>query len=147
MKELNERNILPTNQAGFRPQRSTMYNIIRLERFAQEQLNKRQHCAVIFCDIKGGFNSIWFDGLIHKLYDLRLPKYLIRFSISFLDHRTTSIELENTLSRPITLKSGKLQGSLLSSLLRIIYTGVSMDAIHQHTDHGLFADDTALWTS
>ncbi|CAF0992964.1 unnamed protein product [Adineta steineri] len=58
MKELNERNILPIHQAGFRPNRSTLYNITRLERFAHEQLNKRAHAAVIFFDIKGAFDAV-----------------------------------------------------------------------------------------
>jgi hypothetical protein len=147
MKELNERHILPNHQVGFRPHRSTMYNIIRLERFAHEQLYKRQHAAVIFFDIKAAFDSVWFDGLIYKLYDLRLPVYLIRFIISFLQHRTASIEIDNTVSRPFTLKSGTPQGSLLSPLLYIIYTSNSMNSIYQHTEYGLFADDTALWTS
>ncbi|CAF4249483.1 unnamed protein product [Rotaria sp. Silwood2] len=147
MKELNERDILPIHQAGFRPNRSTMYNIIRLERFAHEQLHKRQHAAVIFFDIKAAFDSVWYEGLIYKLHDLRLPEYLIRYIISFLHQRTAVIEIENTISRIFTLKSGTPQGSPLSPLLYIIYTYDSMNSISQHTQNGLFADDTALWSS
>ncbi|CAF3313020.1 unnamed protein product [Rotaria sp. Silwood2] len=146
-KELTERNILPSHQAGFRPHRSTMYNIIRLERYAREQLQKRRHSAVIFFDIKAAFDTVWFDGIIYKLFDLRLPDYLICFIISFLDNRTASIEIENTLSKSILLKSGTPQGSPLSPLLYIVYTSDSMNSIHHHTEHGLFADDTALWTT
>ncbi|CAF3788437.1 unnamed protein product [Rotaria sp. Silwood1] len=146
-KELNEGNILPSHQAGFRPHRSTMYNIIRLERYAREQLQKRQHSAVIFFDIKAAFDTVWFDGIIYKLFDLRLPEYLICYIISFLDNRTASIEIENILSKSILLRSGTPQGSPLSPLLYIIYTSDSMNSIHQHTEHGLFADDTALWTT
>ncbi|CAF1236784.1 unnamed protein product [Rotaria sordida] len=146
-KELNERNILPLHQAGFRPHRNTMYNIIRLERYAREQLQKRQHSAVIFFDIKAAFDIVWFDGIIYKLFDLRLPDYLICYIISFLDNRTASIEIENILSKLILLKSGTPQGSPLSPLLYIIYTSDSMNSIHQHTEYGLFADDTALWTT
>ncbi|CAF1446819.1 unnamed protein product, partial [Rotaria sordida] len=146
-KEFNERNILPSHQAGFRPHRSTMYNIIRLERYAREQLQKRQHSAVIFFDIKAAFDTVWFDGIIYKLCDLRLPDYLICYILSFLDNRTASIEIENSLSKSILLKSGTPQGSPLSPLLYIIYTSDSMNNVHQHTQHGLFADDTALWTT
>ena len=64
IKELDERKILPAHQAGFRPQRSTMYNIIRLERYAYDQLQKRQYAAVIFFDIKAAFDSVWHEGLI-----------------------------------------------------------------------------------
>ena len=84
---LEERNILPVHQAGFRAGKSTMYNIVRLERYAREELAKRRHSAVIFFDIKAAFDSVWFDGLIYKLADLRLPEYLTRFVISFLNGR------------------------------------------------------------
>ena len=150
MLELERRNILPQHQAGFRPKRSTAYNIVRLERYAEKHLRsntQRRHSAVIFFDIKAAFDSVWHDGLIYKLNDLRLPRYIVNYLISFLQHRTASIELENILSRPFHLMSGTPQGSPLSPLLYIIYTADSMNGIPTHTEHGLFADDTALWTA
>ena len=93
------------------------------------------------------FDSVWHDGLIYKLNDLRLPRYLLRYLVSFLYNHTATIEIENILSRPFKLNSGTPQGSPLSPLLYIIYTADSMTGIPQHTEHGLFADDTALWTS
>ena len=146
MVELERRKILPEHQAGFRPGKSTLYNIVRLERYAQNQLSQRRHAAVILFDIKAAFDSVWHDGLIYKLYNLRLPQYLINYFISFLENRTAEIELENILSYPFTLNSGTPQGSPLSPLLYIIYTSDSMNGIPNHTEHGLFADDTALWT-
>ncbi|CAF1527231.1 unnamed protein product [Adineta ricciae] len=150
MLQLKRRNILPQHQAGFRPGKSTIYNIIRLERYADGQLKRpglRRHSAVILFDIKAAFGSVWHDGLIYKLNDLRLPRYIISYLISFLNDRTAAIELENILSRPFNLKSGTPQGSPLSPLLYIMYTADSMNEIPTHTEHGLFADDTALWTS
>jgi hypothetical protein len=147
MNVLERRKILPEHQAGFRPRKSTLYNIIRLERFANKQLKKRRHAAVILFDIKAAFDSVWHDGLIYKLNDLRLPQYLINYLISFLENRTASIELENVLSRSFILNSGTPQGSPLSPLLYIIYTHDSMNRMRYFTEHGLFADDTALWTS
>jgi len=108
---------------------------------------RRRHAAVILFDIKAAFDSVWHDGLIYKLKDLRLPQYLINYSISFLQNRTAAIEIENILSRPFKLKSSTLQGSPLSPLLYITYTEDSMNGIPNHTEHGLFVDDTALWTS
>jgi hypothetical protein len=145
--EIERRNILPQHQAGFRAKKSTIYNIVRLERHAREQLKQDRQSAVILFDIKAAFDSVWHDGLIYKLNNLRLPQYLIRYVIAFLSKRTASVELENTLSYPFQLKSGTPQGSPLSPLLYIIYTADSMNGIPDHTEHGLFADDTALWTS
>jgi hypothetical protein len=144
--EIERRNILPVQQAGFRAKKSTMYNIVILDRYAREQLKQDRQSAVILFDIKAAFDSLWHDGLIYKLNNLRLPQYLIRYIIAFLSSRTASIELENTLSYPFQLKSGTPQGSPLSPLLYIIYTADSMNGIPPHIEHGLFADDTALWT-
>ncbi|CAF5157241.1 unnamed protein product, partial [Rotaria sp. Silwood1] len=108
---------------------------------------RRRHAAVILFDIKAAFDSVWHDGLIYKLNELRLPQYLTNYLISFLQNRTAAIEIENILSRPFNLNSGTPQGSPLSPLLYIIYTADSMNGIPEHTEHGLFADDTALWTS
>ncbi|CAF3555825.1 unnamed protein product [Rotaria socialis] len=148
--ELNARNILPQHQAGFRPKRSTMYNIVRIERYIKSQLHhpmKRRHAAASFFGIEAAFDSVWHEGLIYKFNDLRLPTYIIKYLISFLENRTATVELDNTLSRLFTLSSGTPQCSPLSPLLYIIYTSDLMNGIPPHTEHGLFADDTALWTS
>ncbi|CAF4887091.1 unnamed protein product [Rotaria sp. Silwood1] len=147
---LERRNIMPEHQAGFRPRKSTLNNIIRLTKYAQQHMHsssRRRHAAVILFDIKAAFDSVWHDGLIYKLNELRLPQYLTNYLISFLQNRTAAIEIENILSRPFNLNSGTPQGSPLSPLLYTIYTADSMNGAPEHTEHGLFADDTALWTS
>ncbi|CAF3767452.1 unnamed protein product [Rotaria magnacalcarata] len=86
MLGLERRNILPEHQAGFRPRKSTIHNIVRLERYAQNQLRRaRPRRYYILFDIKAAFDSVWHDD--------------------------------------------------------------SMNDIPTHTEHGLFADDTVLWTS
>ena len=61
IKELDERRILQIHQAGLRSKRSTQYNRIRLERFAYDTVNKKQHAAAIFFDIKAAFDSMWHN--------------------------------------------------------------------------------------
>ncbi|CAF3295405.1 unnamed protein product [Rotaria sp. Silwood2] len=147
---LERRNILPEHQAGVRPRKSTLNNIIRLTKYVQNHLHstgRRRHPAVILFDIKAAFDSVWHDGPMYKLNELRLPQYLTNYFISFVQNRTAAIEIENTLSRPFNLNSGTQQGSPLPPLLYIIYTADSTNEIPEHTEHGLFADDTALCSS
>jgi retron-type reverse transcriptase len=144
MLELNQRKILPTHQAGFRPRKSSLYNVVSLERYAAEQLQRKRHSAVIFFDIKAAFDSIWHDGLITKLVDLRLSPEIINYVVCFLRNRNAFIVLDNIVSRPFNLSSGTPQGSPLSPLLYILYTADSMNGIPQHTEHGLYANDTAI---
>ncbi|CAF4189971.1 unnamed protein product [Adineta steineri] len=79
--------------------------------------------------------------------DYRIPVYFIRWIISFLCRRTAQIELENQLSHSFEIKSGTPQGSLLSPFLYILFTSDSMNSIPSQVDYGLFADDTAIFTS
>ena len=58
MNVLNRRNILPQHQAGFRPKKSTMYNIVRLGSYVKSQQKQRRHAAAIFFDIKAAFDSV-----------------------------------------------------------------------------------------
>lgn len=124
-----------------------MNNIVRLERYTREHLNSSRHSVVIFFDIKTAFDSVWHDGLMYRINDLRLPPYLTNYLISFLQCRTANIELKDTLSRSFNLKSGKPQVSPLLPLLYILYTADSMNGILDHTEHGVFHDDTVLWSS
>ncbi|CAF3691628.1 unnamed protein product [Rotaria sp. Silwood1] len=145
--ELKQRNILPRHQAGFLEGKSTMYNILRLNRCARQALDRNHHAGVIFFDIKSAFDSVWHDGLIYKMNDFRLPVYLIRWTISFLYRRTAQVELENQLSHSFEIKSGTPQGSPLSPLLYILFTSDSMNSMPFKVEYGLFADDTAIFTS
>ncbi|CAF1196594.1 unnamed protein product [Adineta steineri] len=145
--KLKRRNILPRHQAGFLEGKSTMYNILRLNRCAQQALDRNHHAAVIFFDIKSAFDSVWHDGLIYKMNDFRIPVYFIRWIISFLCKRTAQTELENQLSHSFEIKNETPQGSPLSPLLYILFTSDSMNSIPSQVDYGLFADDTAIFTS
>ncbi|CAF0820800.1 unnamed protein product [Rotaria sordida] len=67
--------------------------------------------------------------------------------MSFLQDRTAAIEVENILSRSFNLNGGTPQVSSLSPILYIVYIADSMNEMPTHTEHGLFAFNTALWTS
>ena len=85
---LEERNLLPKHQAGFRPGKSTIYNIIRLERFAQHQIDQNRKSGAIMFDIKAAFDSVWHDGFIYKMFNMQLHDDILKYLIAFLKDRT-----------------------------------------------------------
>ena len=118
---VNEKNFLHDNNSKWR----TVFKIFQKKK-------KNQYCFVVLV------------FLLKTNRRADRERRIINYLISFLHNRTAVIELENVLSRPFKLRSGTPQ---VSPLLYIIYTADSMNRIPTHTEHGLFADDTALWTS
>ena len=75
--------------------------------------------AVASLDVEKAFDSVWHNGLRHKLAaaKLQLPTKLVRLLSSYLDGRTIQVKVGQTLSRPITVLAGTPQGSVLSPTL------------------------------
>jgi len=48
---------------------------------------ERRPTAAIFFDAKKAFDSVWHEGLIHKMYKDGLPEQIIKFITSWLDNR------------------------------------------------------------
>lgn len=96
-------------------------------------------------DLKAAFESVWHDGLIHKLVVLQLPMYLIKIIQSFLKDREFKVQVGNHLSRGRLVESGAPQGACLSPDLFNVF----LYDIPKNYDAMLaqFADDTAVLSS
>lgn len=138
--------LLPEYQAGFRQKRSTTDNLLQLKHNIELALSRNRHVALITFDIKGAFDAVWHNGLLSKLNEMKVPKYLWCWIHSFLFQREAKIEYKATVSNSFFLQRGTPQGSPLSPLLYILYTADSLNDIPSHTQANLFADDTSIWS-
>ncbi|CAF0819288.1 unnamed protein product [Adineta ricciae] len=91
MSELDRRNILPEHQAGFRPGKSTVYNIVRLQQYAERQLtaeSSRRHSAVVLFDIKAAFDSFLIIWPIKSSQFSRTSRFISSFAHTLQMKRT-----------------------------------------------------------
>lgn len=103
--------------------------------------------TVVSLDVEKAFDSVWHDGLRHKLGSIGLPVKLCRLLSSFITDRTVAVKVGASISHPVRLEAGTPQGSVLSPLLYLIYVN---DLPIRPTDNcraGQFADDMNVWTS
>ena len=78
MLEIERRNLLPQRQAGFRPGKSTTYNIVRLERYAESHLKKSKIFLRKTCFILDLFFFVVKDRLItEKILLINFVKMLM----------------------------------------------------------------------
>lgn len=137
---LEEAQIIPTHQFGFRTKHSTIDQIHRITDVIEKTLEGKKVCSTIFLDVAQAFDKVWHEGLCHKL-DLLLPSEYSQLLRSYLDSRYFRIKQESEYSSIRKIRSGVPQGSVLGPMLYLVYTS---DLPTPGVTVVTFADDTAL---
>jgi len=144
-EHLEEHNIIPSQQCGFRTGRSTSHQLIKVIKTAKENIKSKKSTGMIFLDVEKAFDRVWHNGLLYKMLKLRFPLPLIKTIRSFLSERTFSVFIKGQFSEIKVIKFGVPQGAVLSPTLYNIFTH---DVVRETTNNiALFADDTALYHS
>ena len=95
-----EKNKLITNmQSGFRKQRSTTDNLVRLETFIREAFVQKQHAVAIFFDLEKAYDTTWKHGIMKDLFDVGLRGRLPMFIQGFLQNRQFQVRLGSHVQR------------------------------------------------
>ena len=127
--------LLSTCQAGFRPGRSPLDQILSQSIWDGFQKKKPPDRTILASvDFPKAFDSVWHSALIHKLLSLKLPPCFVLWVRSFLSDRRAKVQVGGSHSRSFGIRRGVpraqyLVGSssfcLLMTSLRI-YFGVPM---------------------
>ncbi|XP_015124438.1 uncharacterized protein LOC107046348 [Diachasma alloeum] len=114
--------ILEESQAGFRPERSCLDQIIVLKAATQLQLRLGSRKVFsVFVDFRRAFDSIPHDKLWQKLFHLGVTSKFVKIIKSLYDSASIQVKAGGRLSDPLLVSSGVLQGESLSPLLFILY--------------------------
>jgi hypothetical protein len=144
-KFLNEHQILPPEQHGFKAKFSTTHQLHNLIGKAKEMLREKASTGIIMLDVEKAFDRVWHDGLLSKMIDLNFPGYIIKMVKHFLKDRKFHVEIFGQKSKIFEIPFGVPQGAVLSPTLYNIYTFDIPKFIR--TSLALFADDTAFYSS
>lgn len=141
---IQENDILPNHQFGFRQNHSTIEQVHRVVNVIKQSLEGGKYCSAAFLDIQQAFDKVWHAGLLFKIKSL-LPHGYYNILKSYLEQRYFQIKFQGVYSSFYEIHSGVPQGSVLAPILYTIYTAdlpVSPDVTL-----ATFADDTALLVS
>ncbi|PIK57239.1 hypothetical protein BSL78_05876 [Apostichopus japonicus] len=115
-KFIEDYNIIPDSQAGFRRNRSTTDQLFHFLQHTSTHRTKGHHTIAAFFDAEKAFDRMWHEGLLLKLRKYNLPTKLTRWIASFLSHRTTNFKIGSSFSSPLHITTGTPQGSTISSI-------------------------------
>lgn len=139
-----EQGAVPDCQFGFVGGRSTLDALEVLDTVLREGRKENMYTVVCSLDVKKAFDSVWCDGLVHKLPKHGCDPSTCRIVQAFLSNRSAQIRIQGEPSDSFPVRRGVPQGSRLGPLLYNIYIG---DLKVKLNEMGLilqYADDTVL---
>ena len=135
-KAAEDFNLLPEEQMGARPKRSTISAVELLT----EQIHtiwgrdKKKVASLLSLDISGAFDNVSHERLIHNLREKGIPRWISNFVKSFLEGRTTSVVLGSYKGDQIFTNTGIPQGSSLSPILFLVFVSTLLPMLQTHAD-------------
>ena len=135
--------LLPQTQTGARPNRSTETALALLTDQIRTAWSHGAVASVLALDVSGAFDRIPPPRLDHALARRRIPQWTRNVVRSFMTHRTT-LDIPGHEAAPRLRTAGIPQGSPLSPVLFLLFSGDLLDAAHDPA-HGVaatgFVDD------
>ena len=140
---LQDNNLLSSLQSGFIPGDSTINQLTFLYNTFCQALDSGKEVRAVFCDISKAFDRVWHSGLLYKLQAACVTGDVLNWFKSYLSDRKQRVVLPSTVSEWTFIRAGVPQGSILGSLLFLVYiTDIVKDI---GSNIRLFADVTSLF--
>ncbi len=146
--------VLSEEQAGFRPNRSTVDHIFTLSELirARKARRKETHCA--FLDIRKAYDTLDRDALWKRLIDVGIRGKMWRVIKNLYDVVESSVLVGQQRTEWFPVEAGVRQGCILSPILFIIFIDGLVSAVKKTRVKSvlegvrfnimLFADDVVL---
>lgn len=140
---LHSNNILTPSQSGFRPNDSTVNQLLSISSDFYRAIDQGKEIRVVFFDISKAFDKVWHKGLLYKLSNLGIRGNLLKWFHSYLHNRKQCVVINGTKSYLKNVQAGVPQGSILGPLLFLIY--INDLVVNIDCNIKLFADDTSIY--
>ena len=141
---LETNNLISPVQSGFRSERSTNDNLVRLETFIRDAFVKKEHVVAVFFDLEKVYDTTWNYGILRDLHGLGVKGRLANVLESFLTERLIQERVGSTLSNTFGLSQGVPQGSILSTTLFNIKINSIINCSDPKTNGSLYVDDFCM---
>ena len=113
--------VLSKNQAGFRPNHSTVDHIFILKSLTDILRHRKRKLLCAFIDYEKAFDKVWHIGLWTKLLNSGIGGKFLNVIVNMYKGITSSITANGSKSESFAIHQGVRQGENLSPLLFALY--------------------------
>ncbi|XP_030754581.1 uncharacterized protein LOC115881295 [Sitophilus oryzae] len=131
----------PVEQAGFRPHRSCVDQVLSLTIHIEAGFQKQQKTTVVYVDLTAAYDTVWREGLLYKFLNVVPCSRIASLLNNMLCDRPFQIITGKNRSKIRHLNNGLPQGSVLAPVLFNLYIS---DIPHTTSTKFGHADDLAL---
>ena len=146
VKHLEENDLLPAGQHGFRSRRSCLTQLLSYWDNILDQMEQGKGVDAVYTDFAKAFDKCETGVLLHRLKECGVRGKMGHWLAAFLDPtiRKQSVGVDGRLSPLAAVISGVPQGTVLGPCLFLIHLmGISHN-LSAETSVSSFADDTRL---
>ena len=143
-KFLEKHEILYTLQFGFRASHSIDHTLVSLTEAIKNSLDNGKFGCGIFIDLQKAFDTVNHDILLTKLEHYGIRGTVLVWFKSYLMDRKQYVSVNGSNSGHLSVTCGVPQGSVLGSLLFLIYIN-DLPQSSSKLAFYLFADDTNIY--
>ena len=142
--------IVPEEQSGFQPGRSTEDCIARIAQPAFDALQVRvspERSLLVAVDLRAAFDRVWRGGLLARLAAAGIPGAWLRWVRGWLSDRRACVRWGDAVSGKRVFSAGVPQGSPLSPLLFVLFAADAVRAVREAAPGVqviMYADDITL---
>ena len=137
-------NLLSPNQFGFLPGRSVESQLLKCVNDWTLNLENKTRTDILYLDLTKAFDRISHKLLLHKLRNLGFPQDFLNFITSYLADRSQTVSINNANSMPRKVEMGVPQGSVIGSLLYVIFAN-EIPSVIKHSTIVMYADDIKIY--
>jgi hypothetical protein len=122
-------NFLHPDQIRGRPQRSAIDAVMVLVYDVDMAKSRNLSSAALFLDVRGAFDNVSSNRLLHTLHHLGCPAPIMSWSASLLTSRSTALSFDGRTDQQRPITTGIPQGSPASPILFLLYLHPLFDTL------------------
>lgn len=135
-------NLFSESQHGFRRNRTTVTAVLELVGAVLEAFEAGDSVALTLADLSKAFDCVSHSQLLGKLQSYGVGGVVLQVFRSYLTNRNQVLCIKGAKSRPLPIKCGVPQGSVIGPVLFL----VTVNDLDRLGDLLLFADDTTIYS-